>query len=522
MIRQQSSSSTLTLNFRNQLRLEDLLAYARADFEAVELSDDPLFKAWVAENHAFFLNKIHEGWPIYGASTGFGSSSASRLAVSETACLQKNLLRYHGCGVGPSFSEAELAAILLVRLNCLTQGCSGISYELMERLNFLLQNRILPIIPIRGSVGASGDLTPLSYIAAALAGERQVLWQGQVMDASAMWEKVGREPYIFKAREALSIMNGTSVMAAVAGLAWLRLERLYERSALATAAMVELWQGPCSPFLPELHALKPHPGQVEAAARILSYLHEARTRLQRRHPLTGMATNEGSVQDPYSIRCAPQVLGAFKDALNIGRTWIETEINSVNDNPVFLHNEELVLNGGHFIGQHITLACDMLKVSCANIVNLLDRQMALLMESRGRLPENLVSATVPKHLHHGFKAMQITMSALASEVAKMAMPMGVFSRPTESSNQDVVSMGTIAARDLMQISDLAMDALAIHIMALRQGFYLLEEKGQMPVLNPLFSKFLDDLSETFPMVTEDRALDKTITQVRSQLFEGLE
>ncbi|MBC7531484.1 MAG: aromatic amino acid lyase [Oligoflexus sp.] len=513
--------TSLTLNLKNQLRLEDLLAYATGRIETVSLSSDPVFRTWIDKNHAFLQAKVEDGWPIYGASTGFGSSSASRMALSETGDLQKNLFRYHGCGVGPSFQEAELAAIVLVRTNCLTQGCSGISFELMERLELLLQHRIFPLIPVRGSVGASGDLTPLSYIAAALAGEREVLWQGRVMKAETVWAELGLKPYTFKSREALSIMNGTSVMAAIAGLSWLRLERLYERTALATAAMVELWQGPCAPFFPELHAVKPHRGQGEAGAKILSYLFEARERLQKRDPLTQKASIEGAVQDPYSIRCVPQILGAFKDALNVSREWIETEINSVNDNPVFLHEEELVLNGGHFLGQHMTLACDMLKASAANVVNLLDRQMALLMESKSRLPDNLVSPSVPSHLHHGFKAMQITMSAIASEMAKMAMPMSVFSRPTEASNQDVVSMGTTAARDLLQMSELAMDAMSIHLMAIQQSFYILDEQGLMPRLNPCLAEVFAGIAEQFPMLKEDRALDTNIMTLRTHLFEGL-
>lgn len=514
-------SAKLTFGLKNRLSLDDLLAYALGSTEAVLLDDDPSFRAWIEANRSFLQMKLAEGWPVYGASTGFGASSASRLSPEEAAILQRNLFRYHGCGIGPNFREEELAAILLVRLNCLTQGCSAISFELLERLQIFLQNRIFPLIPTRGSVGASGDLTPLSYVAAALAGERQVLWRGEIMDAAEAWERLGLTPYQFKAREALAIMNGTAVMSAIAGLAWLRLERILDLAALASACMVEIWQGPCAPFLEALHAAKPHPGQQEAAAKIRQYLHEPEQRLVKRQAQSREPSFEGSVQDPYSIRCAPQIIGAFQDALSAARTWIETEINSVNDNPVFLHEEDLVLNGGHFLGQHITLACDMLKASAANVVNLMDRQMALLLESRGRLPENLLSRRQAPQLHHGFKAMQISMSALAAEIAKSATPMGVFSRPTEASNQDVVSMGTIAARDLMQISDMAMDALTIHLIALRQAFYLQEEAGLSPPLNPRLESQLRSIGKYFPMQGEDAALDGSIRALREQLFGGL-
>ncbi|RYZ47835.1 MAG: aromatic amino acid lyase, partial [Proteobacteria bacterium] len=350
-------TNPLRINLKNRLTLEDLDAYAKGQIESVELCSDGAFKEWIETNHHFLLNRVNEGWPVYGATTGFGSSSASRMALSETESLQQNLFRYHGCGVGPNFEERELAAILLVRLNCLAQGASGVSYEVLERLQFMLSERIFPIIPQRGSVGASGDLTPLSYIAAALAGEREVLWKGKILSAKDLWNEVNLKPYRFKTREALSIMNGTSVMTAVAGLAWIRLQKLYELTAMASAAMVELWQGPCAPFLPELHRVKPHQGQGEAAAEVLSYLFEPRDRLQHRDPRSAETLIHGAVQDPYSIRCVPQVLGAFKDALNCTRLWIETEMNSVNDNPVFLHEDNVILNGGHFLGQHMTMAC---------------------------------------------------------------------------------------------------------------------------------------------------------------------
>ncbi len=508
---------SLTLNFRNQLSLEDLDAYARGLITRVALDGDAGFKRQIEDNHRFLITKVADGWPIYGASTGFGSSSASRIGFGDAGALQTNLYRYHGCGLGPSFSEDVLAAILLVRLNCLTQGRSGVSFDLLERLGALLDRRILPLIPERGSVGASGDLTPLSYIAAVLGGEREALCEGRTIPAAEVWQRLETEPYAFKAREALAIMNGTSVMAAVAGLAWKRLERLYEGAALATAAMVEIWQGPCAPFLPALHRVKPHVGQGEAAAAICQYLYEPEQRLGRRDPKTLETTRAGSVQDPYSIRCAPQILGSFKEALNTTRLWIETEINSVNDNPVFLHEEDLVLNGGHFLGQHMTLACDMLKAAAASTINLLDRQMALLMESKGRLPENLVSRQVSPSLYHGFKAMQISMSSLASEIAKLATPMSVFSRPTEASNQDVVSMGTIAARDILAIADIALDGLSIHLMALTQAFHLLAEEGHELPLHPRFHDVLLRLQRAMPQVREDRALDHEIRGMKALL-----
>ena len=510
----------IRISYQNKISLEQIASFAcHAEVELI-LDPDPHFRQSIALNHQFMLESVASGWPIYGATTGFGSSSTSRLGSHEVAELQKNLYRYHGCGVGPYLSPSESAAVLIVRLNCLTYACSGISFDLLDHLQGLARARMFPMIRSQGSVGASGDLTPLSYLAAVVAGERQVWWRGEVREAQDVYEHLGMRPYTFKAREALALMNGTSVMAALSGLAWLRVQQLVRWAQVSTALMVELWQGPAAPFLAALHHVKPHAGQQKVAAAIQELLHEAPERLLRRDAKD--ARYEGSVQDPYSLRCVPQLLGAVQDVLDTTRIWIETEINSVNDNPVFLHEEKQVLNGGHFFGGHIAAACDALKAGCANALNLLDRQMALLLESRGRLPENLVSSQQDApYLHHGFKAMQITISALAAEATKLAAPMSVLSRPTEASNQDVVSMGTIAARDLLSLSRLAMDGVAIQCMALCQAFYILEEKGERPPLNQGLEEILDQWKQVFPMQIKDRALDADIQAMVSHLFGEL-
>jgi histidine ammonia-lyase len=512
MQRPRHKTKTQLLRLKNQLSLEELNAYAIGEVEALEL--EPSLLAWAEANHEFLLQRVDAGWPVYGAVTGFGSSSASRVAPEGADKLQQNLYRYHGCGVSETYPQGPLAAILLVRLNCLLQGCSGVSGELLQRLALMLEHRIWPLIPKRGSVGASGDLTPLSYIAAVMAGERLAWYKGEVRPAAEIWAELGLKPYTFRTREALAMMNGTSVMTALASLAWLRLTRLYEHFALATAALVEVWEGASSPFMPELHARKPHFGQQQAAENILRYLREPATRLSK---ISHEGKRAGSVQDPYSIRCAPQILGSFKDALNVSRLWIETELNSVNDNPVILHDEAMILNGGHFMGQHITLASDMLKASLANAVNLIDRQMALLMESKGRLPDNLVSTAVDHAYHHGFKAMQITVSALASEIAKMAMPLSAFSRPTEASNQDVVSMGTTSARELYELTDLAADAIAIFLMSLIQALRLRPDIA----LSEALQNALAPIQALYCGHDEDYAMDTDISRVKALLLEGL-
>ncbi len=512
----------MKIDCESRLSVEEITAYAHRLGPAPKLSADAAFRARIRENRHYLEARIAKGGDIYGVTTGFGSSSRNHVDAAAARRLSLNLSRYHGCGVGPLLAEEACASILLVRLNCLARGVSGVSIELLERLELCLEKRVIPAIPAQGSVGASGDLTPLSYVAGALAGERDVYHHGKITTAAAAFAAEGVAPYQLKEREALAIMNGTSAMTGLAALAWSEAKALADRASELTGLLVELLEGRSAPFTDLVNAQKPHPGQLEAARRITAFLARPETRYHR-------ATKDGEraeIQDAYSVRCAPQVIGVLYDVLAMTKTWIETEINSVNDNPVVLDRAGEggeILNGGLFFGGHIAAACDALKTAVANVVNLADRQLALLLDRRhhGRLPENLVAERAlgaESTLHHGFKAMQITLSALAAECAKQSMPMSVFSRPTESSNQDVVSMGTIAARDLRVITAMARDGLAIHAMALRQGFYVAREGDADGRLNPAAARLLEEIGTHFQAMVEDRALDREIGAVGAMLF----
>jgi len=511
------SGLSLEISKYNPITLEGLRAFSRNPHTQLSLSRDPEFLGELAASRQLFAEALAAGKPVYGATTGFGASSHQRLPSEKAPLLQASLVRYHGCGVGPALREEQCAAVLLVRLNCLARCASAVSADLLYAIEGLLQKRLFPVIPALGSVGASGDLTPLSYVAAALCGEREVYDQGQRRPAVEALRQHGLSPYRLEGRDGLALMNGSSVMSAVGGLALSDARTLADRAAELTGLIVELLGAQSSPFVAELHAVKPHPGQGEAAAHILNLVDKAEQRLNP--VLSGEAR---PIQDCYSIRCAPQVIGTLYDALAWAETLLTREINSVNDNPVFLPAQNLILNGGLFFGGHVALACDTVKTAVINVVNLMDRQLALLMEPQRNavLPENLVAAASSNvtGLSHGFKAMQITMSALAAEALKNALPASVLSRPTEASNQDVVSMGSIAARDLDHVLGLAQAALAIHGMAIRQGFFALESRGLVRPLNGAARGCLARVAEASEPVTEDRSLDLDIAQVARVLM----
>ena len=518
------SDSRLNFGYQNRLTLEEICRYARQKNCAIGLCDAALLSARMAANHSFFLRKVDQGATIYGATTGFGSSSANRLPAADTAQLQRNLMQYHGCGVGGFLPEDECAAILMVRINCLVQGCSGVPFELVDKLVRMADARIIPAIPAQGSVGASGDLTPLSYIAAALTGLRKVYYRGEIIPAGDALMKHALTPYVLQGRDALALMNGTAAMSGIMALAVADLEEITRVAACATALLVELTQGRTAPFAAALHRLKPHAGQKRAARWIEELLHDSTMRYTRRTSGNVKLFNfDESIQDKYSLRCAPQLIGALCDLVDYAKTVLTTEINSVSDNPLFLDDEEMILNGGNFYGGHIGTTCDALKTALGSVANLMDRQMALLMshDIGALLGENLVDHSLlgtRARLNHGFKAMQITLSALTAEILQNSTSATIFSRPTESGNQDVVSMGTIAARSLARMIGDTKRGAAILAMALCQGYTLAAGRGYEIPLTLAAAGWLKHLKHAFLPLVEDRPMDDDIEAMKDAIF----
>ncbi|OHX36552.1 histidine ammonia-lyase [Methylomonas sp. LWB] len=477
------------------LSIEAVIGISRGTAAAV-LSEAAEFIARIDRGAGFVDTLLAEEGCVYGVTTGYGDSCTVAVPVELVGQLPVRLYRFHGCGLGEDFDPEQTRAILVARLTSLARGYSGVRYRLLQHLTLLLRRDILPLIPQEGSVGASGDLTPLSYLAAVLAGERDVLYQHRRRPVAEVYAELGIAPLTFQPKEALAIMNGTAAMTGLACLAFGRAEYLSRLAARITSLAVTAIQGNAYHFDAKLFQLKPHPGQAKVAARI-------RTDLQWH---AEMPRNDSRLQDRYSLRCAPHVIGVLEDALPWLRQMIETELNSANDNPLIDADDEHVLHGGHFYGGHIALAMDTLKTAVANIADLLDRQLAQLVDPKFNhgLPANLAGEAGERApLNHGFKAVQIAASAWTAEALKLTMPASVFSRSTECHNQDKVSMGTIAARDCLRILELTEQVAAAALLASVQA---VELRGGALLSEPLSDTYADVRRLVAPL-TEDRALD---------------
>lgn len=446
---------------------------------------------------------------MYGISTSLGASVDTHVPDALSDKLSLNLLRFHGCGTGRTLSDLEVAGVLAARIQSLAQGKSGVRPAIAERLVLMLQKRVFPVIPAEGSVGASGDLTPLSYIAATICGEREVRVDGRIMPTSRWLADEGLEPIALIAKEALAMMNGTSVACAMAAGGWSDARRLINLACDLTALVSDAVRGNPTHFDAFIHQARPHRGQIMAAQRIAQALD-----YQENNPPT-----DRRLQDRYSLRCAPHILGVAYDSLDWTRDILETELNGVSDNPVVDVDREIVLHGGNFYGGHVSLAADTLKTAIANLADLMDRQMMLICnkaENEGLGPNLIGVQGEEACIHNGFKAVTIATSAIAAEALKLTMPASVFSRSTELHNQDKVPMAPIAVRDLLRINELTGTIAAMLCLAGAQGVAL---RGYENV--SAHNRSLHDAIRQFaPPLVEDRRLDHDIEAVRQAITRG--
>ncbi len=497
----QNHAQTLLINGSN-ISIEQIVQAARAEAE-IEIDTDTEFAEHMEQSRAVLANAMAKELPVYGVTTGFGKCCGKRM-ISEVAVQNGlNLIRFHGCGTGAPFGIEETRAAMICRLLCFARGYSGVSMELMQKLAELLNKHVTPVVPSEGSVGASGDLTPMSYVAAAVMGERQVFYRGRQMPASEAFAETGITPHTFYPKEPLAIMNGTAMMTGIAAITVDRAAKIMNAATCATALCIHAIGGNSHHYHPAISTAKPHPGQGETAAQIAGLLSSD-------EPAESFSTAAPeTLQDPYCVRCAPQVLGVLTDALGWVSRWAEIEANSANDNPLFDPSSGSVLMGGNFYGGHIAFAMDGLKSALASVADMADRQVALMVDAnvnRG-LPSDLVRVEdSEKPFHHGFKAMSISASALAAEALKETMPAASFSRSTESHNQDKVSMGTIAAREAQRVCDLAEKTIAITLLAAVQAC---EIRGRLDK-RPRLEKLVKRIRQIAAPVIEDRPMDEDI------------
>jgi histidine ammonia-lyase len=496
---------------REKWEIEDILSLAEGRAR-VTMSKEPGLRIAVEKGVEFIRRSWQSGKPIYGINTGYGASVERRVPEELLEELPRQLVRYHGCGLGRIFDKKSTLAILSARLISLSKGYSGVRWELLENLAELINNRILPLIPEEGSVGASGDLTPLSYVASALMGERDVLYKGVRRPASGALKNSGLKPLTLLPKEGLAVMNGTAVMTALSCLAFDRASYLQRLSARITSLSVIALKGNPAHFNKQLFDLKPHPGQTQVAAQI-----------RRDLDLRGYWTPEESrLQDPYSLRCAPHIIGVLADALPWMRSQIEIELNSSNDNPLIDGVNGTVMHGGHFYGGHIAFVMDCMKTAVANLADLHDRQLELLVNKRTNngLPANLSGARPERApLNHGLKAVQIGASAWTAEALKLTMPASVFSRSTECHNQDKVSLGTIAARDCLRIIELTEQVASAALLGALQGLELRLRKNELneAALPTEIKQLFKAIRAKVPFVEEDRALEADLRWMLAQI-----
>ncbi|MEE8476544.1 MAG: aromatic amino acid ammonia-lyase [Myxococcota bacterium] len=489
---------------RRQVSIDDVLALARGELRAA-LQDDPEHRAKLERSLEILAETQRRDEDVYGVNTGVGSSARNAIPESLRKEYPHHLLRFHGCGTGRILNETEAAAVVAVRLVSLARGYSGVRPVLIERMCELLNARLLPRIPEEGSVGASGDLTPLSYLAALVIGEREASLRGRVLPAAQALAELDLEPLTLGPKESLAIMNGTAVMTALACLAFERAEALSRLASAITAIVVDVIHGNRDHFDSRIFDLKPHPGQQRCAAWIRQDLES-----------DGDPAPAARLQDRYSVRCAPHVIGVVLDALAQIRPTLEIEVNGVDDNPLIDPDRGDILHGGNFYGGHVCYAMDGLKAAVAGIADLLDRQLVLLCgpETSDGLPENLVASG--SFAQHGFKAMQISASALTAEALKLTMPASAFSRSTESHNQDKVSMGTIAARDCRRVLELSETVAVIVLLAACQALDLRSGgSGQRRGC-----ALRDAIRKEVPMLTVDRRQDLDIARVLALYRQG--
>ncbi|HQH49840.1 MAG TPA: histidine ammonia-lyase [Candidatus Cloacimonadota bacterium] len=469
------------------LRQVEAIAVGRVP---IALSDECVGK--VQKCRAYVDKVIQRGDIVYGLTTGFGKFSTVTVPPEHIAELQVNLIRSHATSIGPAYTREQTRAIMLLRINVLAKGHSGIRLETLQTLVDMLNAGVHPVIPMRGSVGASGDLSPLSHLALPLLGEGEAEYQDQVLSGAEAMRRAGIKPVQLQAKEGLALNNGTQVMAALGVLSLLEAERLCQQADINAACSIDALKGTPRAFDALVHNLRPHPGQRSSAANLRNLLQGSK--LRESH------LDCGNVQDAYSLRCTPQVHGAVRDALAYARGVLEIEINSATDNPLIFPDEETVISGGNFHGEPLAIALDAMAIAIAELANISERRMEQLLNpalNRG------LSAFLAKRpgVDSGFMIAQLTAASLVSENKVLTHPASVDSIPTSANQEDHVSMGSVSANKLLQVVDNVRGVLAIELMAAMQG---LDERAvpSSPCLEAAKSKF----RECVPSLGEDRVM----------------
>jgi len=457
------------------------------------------------------VDRIQEGGDaapaVYGVNTGFGFLADVRISADEIRNLQRNLIRSHAAGVGAPLPEPVVRAMMLLRAQVLAGGHSGVRAVVCELLCEMLNRGVHPVIPSKGSVGASGDLAPLAHLALVVMGEGEAILDGKRLPGDRALAQAGLQPVAFEAKEGISLVNGTQCMTALGALAVVDAEDAARLADLVGALSLEALQGTPRAFDPRIHAVRPHPGQATSARNLL--------RLLAQSGIVASHKNCGKVQDAYSLRCMPQVHGATRDALAYARRVLETEASSATDNPLVFAEANEMISGGNFHGQPVALALDFAGIATAELANIAERRIEQMVNPH--LSSGLPAFLSPESgLNSGYMMAQVTAAALVSENKILAHPASVDSIPSSAGREDHVSMGVHAADKLARIVDNVRNVLAIELLCAAQGVDLRAPHRPGPALDEAHQA----LRARVPPLGTDRVVHRDVETVRALLDDG--
>ncbi|MDE2219576.1 MAG: histidine ammonia-lyase [Gammaproteobacteria bacterium] len=462
--------------------------------------------ARVRRSRATIEALIASGRTAYGVNTGFGSLASTRIARGELAQLQHNLVLSHAAGTGEPLSDAVVRLVMVLKIASLAQGYSGVRASTLRALQALLRAGVYPLVPGQGSVGASGDLAPLAHLSAVLLGVGHVRYRGRTLEALRGLRIAGLKPLRLAAKEGLALLNGTQVSTALALAGLFEIETVYAAALLSGAMSVDAMKGSDAPFDARIHAVRRQPGQADVAAQLRSLLRGSRIRASH--------IDCERVQDPYSLRCQPQVMGAVLDLLRTAAATLLREANAVTDNPLVFAREGEVISGGNFHAEPVAFAADQLALAIAEVGSLAERRIALLVDAKmSGLPAYLIANS---GVNSGFMIAQVTAAALASENKALAHPSSVDTIPTSANQEDHVSMATYAARRLLAMAANASNIVAIELLAAAQGLDFHRPLRSSTALEAVHAR----LRRRVPRLRRDRYFSPDIAAARALITSG--
>ena len=433
------------------------------------------------------------GRPVYGITTGFGSLCNISIPAEDLSQLQHNLVMSHACGIGETVRPEIVKLMLLLKVQSLSYGYSGVQLVTVERLIDMFNNDILPVVYQQGSLGASGDLAPLAHLCLPLIGMGEVMFEGKVYPSVEIWKKMGWEPIRLQSKEGLALLNGTQFMSAHAVWSLIQAERLSDWADKIGAMSLEAYDGRIEPFYPQVHEVRAHKGQIDTAAHIRELLEGSEIIRQKKV----------HVQDPYSFRCMPQVHGASKDTIRYVKSVIEIEINSATDNPTVFPDEDLIISAGNFHGQPIALPMDMLTLALSELSNISERRIYKLISGQRGLPNFLVAKP---GLNSGFMIPQYTAASIVSQSKGLCMPASADSIPSSQGQEDHVSMGANAATKLVRVVENTERVLAIELFNAAQALEFRRPLRSSWTIEKIFAQY----RKVVPFIEDDRYMHPLI------------